>query len=268
MTIDTVVKKVERISDGGNLLANLKLLEDINTWQTSQEVFKAWREGAAVQGVSTANMGIYRLDNGEVVFNLLSRPGNLFMDERFLQGAYDGISSNNSFFPTVDMKKHVMAAITAGQSATIHYPKLRVKTKDCGSHYGYVKFGDNNTDEEKRLFHAVYGDDPDTGKRVYLLRENTIREQLGAARKDMIVRACYLDDNQDFIAIDRGIGNYNGAVRGVRRESVAAGDAKKLDSVIMAYGTVLDAVDKLSNQQVIGLYVALHLRIISMARLP
>jgi len=228
MTIDTVVKKVERISDGGNLLANLKLLEDINTWQTSQEVFKAWREGAAVQGVSTANMGIYRLDNGEVVFNLLSRPGNLFMDERFLQGAYDGISSNNSFFPTVDMKKHVMAAITAGQSATIHYPKLRVKTKDCGSHYGYVKFGDNNTDEEKRLFHAVYGDDPDTGKRVYLLREEVVKNQLLDDRKeDIIVRACYLYDDQDFNADDWGIGNYYGAVRGVRRESVAAGDAKK-----------------------------------------
>ena len=71
--LEAVVKRAERISEGGNLLANLKLLDSIDTWETSQEVFKAWRDVASIEGVSTANMGIYRLEGDDVVFDLFLR---------------------------------------------------------------------------------------------------------------------------------------------------------------------------------------------------
>ena len=69
MSIDAVV---ERVSEGGNLLASLALIEP-GTWQISQEVFRDWQNGARVEGVNTANLGIYRLVDGEVVFDLLGR---------------------------------------------------------------------------------------------------------------------------------------------------------------------------------------------------
>ena len=92
-TIDAVV---ERVSEGGNLLASLALIEP-GTWQISQEVFRDWQNGARVEGVTTANLGIYRIVNGEVVFDLLGREGNLFVDERFRKDTYKGILSNDLF---------------------------------------------------------------------------------------------------------------------------------------------------------------------------
>ena len=157
--LEAVVKRAERISEGGNLLANLKLLDSIDTWETSQEVFKAWRDGASIEGVSTANMGIYRLEGDDVVFDLFGKEGNLFVDEGFQQDTYSGIVSNDFFFPTDPMKSHVMAVIGAGKSVTVKYSQLRIKTKDCGENYGYVEFDGNNNDEEKKLFNAVYGTD-------------------------------------------------------------------------------------------------------------
>lgn len=229
--IEDVVKKAERISEGGNLLANLKLLDNIDTWETSQEVFKAWQDGAPVEGVSTANMAIYRLEDGEAVFDLLGKDGNLFVDERFQQDTYSGIVSNDFFFPNAEMKKHVVDAIVAGKSATVKYSQLRVKTENCGKNFGYVEFDGNNNDEEKKLFKAVYGiDNPGIGKKVYLLREDVVRAQLTERPNDMIARACCLNYDQNFNADDRYIGSYYGAVRGVRRESVAEGDEKKIEA--------------------------------------
>lgn len=247
MTIDAVVEKVERISEGGDLLANLKLLRDINSWQTSREVFEAWKDGDSIEGLNTANMGIYRLDGSEAVFDLLSREGNLFMEERFQEGTYKGILGADFFFPTAEMKEHVIAAITAGESVTVRYSKLRVKTKECGSHYGYIEFDGNNNAEEKKLFNKVYGtDEPGNRKKVYLLRENVIRDQLKDRKDDMIARACYLDYGQSFSAYDRNIVSCLSAVRGVRYESVAEGDTKKSKAITTDYtpSGIIDFLEK------------------------
>src|SRR3989344_5400327 len=100
MTIDAVV---ERIADGRNLLENLQILGDnINTWQNSQEVWKAWQDGAPVQGVNTANLSVCRLVDGEAVLDLLGREGNPFMDSRFREDAYHGIVGNEFFMPQGD----------------------------------------------------------------------------------------------------------------------------------------------------------------------
>ena len=221
MTLDTVV---ERIADGRNLLENLALI-DINTWQTSQEVWQAWQKGAPVQGVNSANMGIYRLVNGKAVFNLLGKAGNLFMDSKFQEDVYNGILGNEFFFPQGEMKQLVQSAIGAKPSATINYSGLNVKTEGCGSNYGYVQASGKNTAEEKKLFSAVYGtDNPGDGKRVYLLRKNVVKKQLKSKKDDVVARACYFYYNQNFDADDRSINSDRSAVRGVRRREVAVGD--------------------------------------------
>src|SRR3989338_8014682 len=99
---------IERVSEGGNLLVNLVLI-DINTWQTSQEVWKAWQSGVKAEGVNTANMGIYRLVDNEVVFDLLGKQGNLFMDDRFQEDTYNGILQYDFFLLPYAMKQQIWA---------------------------------------------------------------------------------------------------------------------------------------------------------------
>ncbi len=269
MTLDAVV---ERVNDGRNLLANLALI-DLSTWQTSQEVFADWQKGAPVEGVNTANMGIYRLVNGEPVFNLLDRKGNPFLDERFREDAYHSILDNDFFFPSKAMKEHILAAINAGHSATMRYSGLRVKTKGCGANYGYVEVDGENTREEEKLFVAVYGTkNPGNGKKVYLLREDVVKRQLeGKKKDDVIVRACYFYYSQSFNANDRYINNGDSAVRGVRRGNVAEGDGQKVPGapqemdVTSAYNLVLSNIDTLPHNDAVALYDALHPRIIAVA---
>ncbi len=210
MTLDAVVR---RVADGGNLLANLALINP-KTWQTSQEVFRDWNNGALVEGMNTANMGIYRIVNGEPVFDLLSREGNPFIDEKFRKDVYQYILDNIFFFPQTEMKKHIMTAIHAGASVTVHYSKLRVKTDGCSSNHGYVEVDGSNNDEENKLFKGVYGTENLGGKRVYILRKEVVGAQLHGDAAELIVRACYFLSNQYFLAIDRDFLKYFSAVRG------------------------------------------------------
>ncbi len=213
MTLDAVV---ERIVDGGNLLENLGLLANITTWQTSSEVFRAWQEGAPVQGVNTANLAVYRMVDGEAVFDLLGKTGNPFMDDRFREDAYHGIVITEFFSPQGEMKEEVLSAIHAGESTTVRYSELQVKTDGCSENYGYIEFGKGNTDAEKLLFSAVYGtENPGHGKKIYLLRESVVQSKLKDRADDVVARACYLDNDQCFNAYDRGIDLHCSAVRGV-----------------------------------------------------
>ena len=221
MSIDAVV---ERVSEGGNLLASLALIEP-GTWQISQEVFRDWQNGARVEGVNTANLGIYRLVDGEVVFDLLGREGNLFVDERFRKDAYEGILSNDFFVLPEEMRAHVMDAINGGHTVSVRYSGLRTMTKGCGDHYCYVESGEGNTVEGEKLFTGVYGrSNPGDGKKIFLLREKVVRSQLKKNKEGLVARACYLGNFHDFGAIDRSINFYGSAVRGVSR--VAEGDAR------------------------------------------
>lgn len=249
MGIDDVVGKVERVGDGGNLLGNLARI-DIATWETSQEVFKAQQGGASVQGVNTANMGIYTLVNGKAVFDFLGKEGNLFIDEKFREDAYNGILENEFFFPQGAMKQHVLSAILAKQSVTINYSGLKIKTNDCGLSYGYIEVGKKNTPEEEKLFFAIYGtSNIGDGKKVYLLRKNVIKEQLQERKNDFIARACYFDNVQDFGAGDGNVDDYYSAVRGVRLEKVAEGDAlqnpaRETEQANLDYNSALNVVLK------------------------
>ncbi len=263
MGIDVVV---ERIVEGGNLLNNLDLLKDIMSWQTSQEVFAAWQAGASVEVVNTANMGIYRLVNGNVVFDFLGKEGNLFIDERFRKDAYNGIVGANFFFPRDEMKSHVLSAINKGESVQIDYSGLRLKTKGCGEDYSYVQVNDNNTSEEEKLIRGVYGTEhPGNGKKVYLLGKNVVKNQLQKRKNDFIARACYFYGNQSFNASVRYFGNYCSAVCGVRRGEVAEGDAKKSNPLADAYVIVLSGVNNLRGNQVLELYTALQQRVMGAA---
>ena len=234
MSIDAVIK---RVSEGGDLLANLALIVPA-TWQTSKEVFRDWRNGALVQGVNTANLGIYRIVNGEVVFDLLSREGNLFVDERFRKSAYWGILRNDFFILPEEMRAHVMDAIKGGHTVSVRYSGLRTMTEGCGDHYCYVESGEGNTVEGEKLSTGVYDmSNPGDGKKIFLLRENVVKSQLKRNKEGLVARACYIYGNRDFFAIYLDI-DYYGAVRGVRR--VAESDARKPeDKYVTSFNTLL-----------------------------
>jgi len=219
---ESIDRIIERVSEGRNLLANLTLI-DINTWQTSQEVWNDWQSGVKAEGVNTANMGIYRLVDGEVVFDLLGKQGNLFMDDRFREDTYNGIFQNNFFLLPDAMKQHVMSAINGNASLTVRYSGLRLKTKNCSADYCFIESSGSNTDEEKKLFNGVYGvENPGNGRKIYLLRQNKVEAQLKGKKKGRVIaRACYFNGNEDFSADDWGIGYCSSTVRGVRRVSEA-----------------------------------------------
>ncbi len=220
MTLDTVVGKVERVADGGNLLKNLALI-DISTWQTSQEVWKTSQNDIfnfLFEGVNTANMGVYRLVNGEPVFDLLGREGNPFVDEQFREEAYYGILDNKFFFPQAEMRDYIMAAINTGQSVRVRYSKLRRGSKGCTTDYEYVQADGSNNDEDKKLFVAVYGTKNPRWKKVYLLSEYAVQARLREKKNELIIGACCFSKDQDFSVDHRNINDYDGAVRGVRRK--------------------------------------------------
>lgn len=251
MSTNAASGKVERIAEGKNLLENILLLEPL-TWQTSQEVFRDWQAGAKVIGVNTANLGIYRLIDGEPVFDLLPREGNLFLDDRFRQRVYDGIISQDFFVLPEDMLEHVMSAINTGKAVEVPYSGLNLITEGCNPNYGYVKVSKGNTPAEETLISGVYGvKNPGHGKRVYLLRPNVVKKALKKNPQGAVARACYFSGSQDFDAIGRGIGSISSAVRGVRLVEVAGGDArKKYDA---AYNLIIQQSDMLRPQQAAGL---------------
>ncbi len=244
----TLERVVERVNDGGNLLANVAHIYP-NTWQTSQEVWKASQLGDSVMGVTTANMGIYRLDNGKPVFNLLGREGNLFIDEKFREDAYNGIVNKKFFFPSEAMKQHIMVAIHNRESVTVRYSGLRVNTKDCSPNFGYVEIDGKNTAEDIKLFVAVYGtDDLSNGKRVYLLREDVVKDQLkGRKEDDVIAWACFFNFSQNFGANGGNTIIHYCAVRGVRRENVVKGDASKVQGALQDADSIRTAYDTLGR---------------------
>lgn len=231
---NTIPRMVERIAEG-NLVQCLAEVDPIETWETPQEVWRAWQSGVPVQGVNTASLSVGRLVDGQPVFNLLAREGNLFIPEKYRQKTYDGIVGNDFFVlspkgDTSDMFDYVMAAIKAGNSVEVPYSGLTVLTKGCGPTYGYVLVGGNNTTDEKRLVHGVYGENPGNGKQIYLLRKEAVQNALKSNPEGMVVRACWFYYIQDFGAYDRIIYYLDSAVRGVRR-IVAEGDAQKLVSL-------------------------------------
>ncbi|MBI4454193.1 hypothetical protein HY636_06115 [Candidatus Woesearchaeota archaeon] len=235
MTLNEIV---ERVSEGGNLLANLALIKP-ETWEDSVQVFRA-----KDFGVITANMAIYRLVDGEAVFEMLGKESNPLMDEtdetlrEYAYGGtlreyvYDGILKNQFFFPQSPIKEQIKSAKSL-VIVQVRYSGLRLETEGCDKNYAYVKFDGNNTDEEKKLFNGVYGtDNLCNGTKVHLLRGYVVDKQLRNKKDDFIVRACYFHDDQNFCAIARFINSYISAVRGVRRVEVAEGDAQKEQEVV------------------------------------
>lgn len=184
----------ERVIRYECLLSNLSLI-DKNTWQTSQEVYSDAQKGAFVGEVTTSNMGIYRLVNGKAVFDLLGREGHLFIDDKFKEDAYKGINENKFFFLTREMNRHVMSVINAGASTTVPYSGLNVEAAE-GTTFGSISTSNQNTDEEKKLFSAIFGtDNCGNTKIVSLLTEDVVKAQLKKRRDDLIARTCYFHDN-------------------------------------------------------------------------
>lgn len=222
---------VERVIKAKTLLGCLAII-DSTTWKTSEEVFKIWQRGAPVERVNTANLAVYRLIDGEAVFNLLGREGNPFCDERFQKEAYDCIGRMRYFFPSETMKEYILGAISA--DATVHYSGLDLSSpipewpehlKKSGPDYEFVTVNRKNKPEEKKLFEAVYGTkNPGKGKKVMLLRKDIVQKMLDADKDRLIVRGCYFSDDQDFVAIDRPIAydssSYEYAVYGKMRENL------------------------------------------------
>ncbi len=208
---------VERVSEGGNLLENLRLIKP-ETWQTAVEVFDAWQKGVTVEGVNTADLGVYRLVDGNVVFNLVPRAGNPFADERFMNEIYRGILSNEFYHPTGDMLKHIMQAIP--QALQVDYFGLDLVVENENLRYGHVLVKEQNTDTENRLIIGVYGAHRPIGKKIILLRPDLVKGEL-KTDDDLVALACYRNDHQNFSAIDKLINDSSSAVRGVRRVSVS-----------------------------------------------
>src|SRR3989344_6718014 len=100
MSLTPVSRNLERISEGGNLLRNLELLDDATTWKTAEEAFAASKQGVSIEDICTNNLGIYRLVDNKPVFNLLGRESNPFMEERFRRSLYQGILNTDFFSPS------------------------------------------------------------------------------------------------------------------------------------------------------------------------
>ncbi len=210
MTIEGVVYK------GDNLLINLGLI-DIKTWNNSVEVFKA-----KDFDVITNNLAVYRIIDGQEIFNLVGPEGNLFVDGKFREDVYYGILKNNEFFlPKGEMKEYVISAINNKKSVQVNYSGLNLYYDSNANNTieEYIKVHENNTDEEKKLITGVYGIEiPDIGKKIYkiyLLKTNVVKKVLKNNPNELIVLPCYFYKSQNFDAIARKFLDYHNAVRGI-----------------------------------------------------
>ncbi|MBI5389155.1 hypothetical protein HZB01_02115 [Candidatus Woesearchaeota archaeon] len=214
MTINEIV---ERVADGGNLLENLRRIKP-GSWQTASRVYAAWNVGVPIEGVYVNLMAGYgKESNDQAIFSLYGPDGNLLADERFQEAAYNGILNDGFFIPSRKMKMHVTSVAPL---VMVNYSDLHVKTEGCSETYGFIEALDENTVEEKCVLKAVYGsENPGKGKRVYLLRENVVLEQLkNRDHDDLIVRACDLYNDHIFDADRRYLSSPSCAVRGIRRD--------------------------------------------------
>jgi len=218
MSLTPVSRNLERISEGGNLLRNLELLDDATTWKTAEEAFAASKQGVSIEDICTNNLGIYRLVDNKPVFNLLGRESNPFMEERFRRSLYQGILNTDFFSPSGEMKEYLLVVLRSGASTYINYSELRCKSDSIRKLSLYVETNAKNTPEEKKLFHAVYGSKIGAGKRVYLLAPEIVITHLSPDQKeDLVVRVCCFDDEENFLANSRSISGYRSSIVGVRR---------------------------------------------------
>lgn len=280
----------------GNLLYNLELI-DINTWLTSLEVCKRifHHHGLFVfnDDVITANMGIYRLVGDEVVFDLLERKGNLYLDQRFRKDAYLGMQMAYSdkrqegagaiscghktdfFILPKAMKQHVMAAINGGASSTVHYSGLRLKSEgysiysemagtwinvanDCDRICYYVGDDGNATQEEKKLFQGVFGTKNPHKYTQISYPKDYPRIYLYSEKK---IREKLKGNEDEIIATNFCIDGETFYATGLRGWLMPKVIGRPKVNLRLVYATLLDHIDSLSGAEVVRLYEALQQRI-------
>jgi len=214
--MDAAVKgRVVKVEDGRNLLENLALI-DAASWESAPEVYAAFRRGEDALSVVVNNVADYTLVDGKGLFSLF--PGVLFSDLGSRQRVYNGIVGNEFLVLPPDMAAvHENLVKNKRVVVQVPYSGLTVSNKGCGGDYCFVVAGPNNTDGDKRLLSAFYGEVPGSGRMVFLLRQSALEIALKSVSDSRVVRACYFSLGQNFFADYRFIYDFClSAVRGVR----------------------------------------------------
>jgi hypothetical protein len=255
----TIEDTIENINEHENLLDALRALKDINSWCTSREVLQAWKKGISDYFVVTADTGTYRIEEGDVVFDLFDKKANPFFVERFREEVFYGIIDNKFYIPlSQEIKQHFLDAIKSGQSTTVRYSGLSFNSSKYSRDCEYVQNSDISTDEEKRLISAVYGvDNPEAGK-VYLLKKKIVKKQLKDKKSDLIIVTCCLDDDKDFWAHSESEIEECAVIMGIRNKKCSV---DPIDPLLKTYRAILKNIAHLPYSRTIALYQALAKKI-------
>jgi hypothetical protein len=227
MAIDALVD----VSQGDNFLENIALIHP-ETWQTALEVYGLCiTEGRDPTNIITANLGVYRIEKGEVVFDLLGREGNILLDETFRNQAYEGMVGSSEFFLLPQpMLNYVMEAIGKGHST--HFPYTGLIFPENYADVPIIAKEDN-TPEEIKLLKAVFPFEshewanrrcPAHHDFVILLRPEEVIEALQNNSGGAIAMPCIFGENsysEIFLGATFGsVLEHPYAVRGVPRLSL------------------------------------------------
>ncbi len=169
-----------------------------------------------------------------------------------IDDAFDQLVNNHNYRPS---QADVQKALTAPDTVLIALPNLRLIGDNA--EWQYLEIGTTPTkyaklnEEERKFAKRVYGRGNDFAKNMKMLKEAKINKTnlfvlnpdyvRKHAEEGAVARASWLDnfnDNSNFGANERDIDDHS-RVRGVRREVVAAGDAKKISTAYREQGAVL-----------------------------
>ena len=184
----------------------------------------------------TADGELYFMDNGKPKLAMTREADNLVL--RNIGDAFTQLTSNGNYRPN---QTEAERAIKASTTEVFDLSELKLKKNDdefSSMEVSTVKYDKLNS-EQRRLAERVYGKGDDfvlnmkmleqagiDTTRVYVLNPNYVKVH---AKDSPIGRASWLGDldyDSLFNASGRSI-NYDGRVRGVRREVAAEGDAPK-----------------------------------------
>ena len=226
------------------LAAGYKQLEP-DSFQTSAELTTERRTNEALRNewLYTANFSVYALEDGKEILYFGGRKANPILGN--IDEACRQLISNKNYKVNIAEMDAIKEAVKSGLVLRLEMAELGLK--GFNDVFRYIEIDTENPDllkkSPRKLAEAVYDKGQDfienmkmfskarieatrIATRIYVLNPKYVRKE---AKKEPIARAGYLyvfSSSSNFNADDR-IVDLNLSLRGVRRESVAAGDSVK-----------------------------------------
>jgi hypothetical protein len=221
-------KSIERVADedsDNDCLHNNLCQIVLGTWESAKETNKAFlnnneplKNKDNYRRIVTNNIAAYWINDmtGDANFAIVGPKGNPLANEKLQKSAYNCLKKSQFYIPSKKIEGLIKNEIESGNAFHAPYNWLNM-IEGNNAMQAYVQSGKNNNDVEKHLFASILGIyEPREGRKIVLMSGDAIKEALLEKPDRIVLRACAIDYQGDFLADHIPKKHDYRAVRGVR----------------------------------------------------